>query len=138
MPKTVTIDARWLVGGIGTYTRNLLQEFHKCANRFEIQAIVRKRDFGSVQGFCPVLTVIDAPIYTLSEQWLIARASRRARPLGDRVLRAPRALAAMRKTTAPTPPRTRNKPVRFGRCAATPPRVVAKAAPWFDPAVLSP
>ena len=78
MPKTVTIDARWLVGGIGTYTRNLLQEFHKCANRFEIQAIVRKRDFGSVQGFCPVLTVIDAPIYTLSEQWLIARASRRA------------------------------------------------------------
>jgi glycosyltransferase involved in cell wall biosynthesis len=77
MPKTVTIDARWLVGGIGTYTRNLLQQFHQCANRFEIEAIVRKRDYVTVRNFCPSVTVIDTPIYTLREQWLVARASRR-------------------------------------------------------------
>jgi glycosyltransferase involved in cell wall biosynthesis len=77
MPKTVTIDARWLVGGIGTYTRNLLQQFHQCANRFEIEAIVRRRDYGSVRHFCPSVTVVDTPIYTLREQWLVARASRR-------------------------------------------------------------
>src|SRR5271163_1503878 len=67
-----------------------------------------------------------------------AHGPRRERPLRDRALRAPRAPAAMRKTTAPTPPPTRNKPERFDRCAATPQRGVAIAAPWFDPAVLSP
>jgi glycosyltransferase involved in cell wall biosynthesis len=77
MPKTVTIDARWLVGGIGTYTRNLLREFHQHSNGFEIRAIVRKRDFGTVRRFCPDLTVVDTPIYTVSEQLRIAHASRR-------------------------------------------------------------
>jgi glycosyltransferase involved in cell wall biosynthesis len=76
MPKTVTIDARWLVGGIGTYTRNLLQEFSHHKNGFSIQAIVRKRDSASVREFCSGVTVIDQPIYTFREQILIARASR--------------------------------------------------------------
>jgi glycosyltransferase involved in cell wall biosynthesis len=76
MPKTVTIDARWLVGGIGTYTRNLLQQFHCREKQFDIQAIVRKRDSRSVSKFCPSVTVVDTPIYTLREQVLIARASR--------------------------------------------------------------
>lgn len=76
MPKTVTIDARWLVGGIGTYTRNLLQEFQHLANGLEIQAIVRQGDSASVREFCPDVTVVDEPIYTLREQLLIARASR--------------------------------------------------------------
>jgi glycosyltransferase involved in cell wall biosynthesis len=78
MTKTVTIDARWLVGGIGTYTRNLLQEFHQRANAFEIQAIVRKRDSEAVRGLCREVTVIDAPIYTLREQFLVPHASRRS------------------------------------------------------------
>jgi len=76
MPKTVTIDARWLVGGIGTYTRNLLQEFLHHENGFTIQAIVRKRDSASVRKFCTGVTVVDHPIYTFREQILIARASR--------------------------------------------------------------
>jgi glycosyltransferase involved in cell wall biosynthesis len=76
MSKTVTIDARWLVGGIGTYTRNLLQEFCHRDNGFTIRAIVRKQDSASVKKFCSVVTVIDQPIYTLREQILIARASR--------------------------------------------------------------
>ena len=77
MLKTVTIDARWLVGGIGTYTRNLLQQLHDQVHGFAVQAIVRKRDSGNVRNFCSDLTVIDTPIYTLREQLLIARASRR-------------------------------------------------------------
>ena len=76
MTKTVTIDARWLVGGIGTYTRNLLQEFHRYANGFDIQAIVRERDSASVRNFCDEVTIVDVPIYTFREQLLIARASR--------------------------------------------------------------
>jgi len=78
MSKTVTIDARWLVGGIGTYTRNLLEQFHRYANGFNIHAIVRNRDSARVEKFCANLTVVDSPIYTLREQFLIARASRRS------------------------------------------------------------
>jgi glycosyltransferase involved in cell wall biosynthesis len=76
MSKTVTIDARWLVGGIGTYTRNLLQEFQHLANGLEIQAIVREQDSGSVRKLCGHVTVVDTPIYNLLEQFLVARASR--------------------------------------------------------------
>ena len=76
MTKTVIIDARWLVGGIGTYTRNLLQEFPYHESGFTIQAIVRKEDSASVQKVCSAVTVIDQPIYTFREQILIARASR--------------------------------------------------------------
>jgi glycosyltransferase involved in cell wall biosynthesis len=76
MTKTVTIDARWLVGGIGTYTRNLLQEFHHHASGLEIQAIAREQDSGSVRKLCGHVTVVDTPIYNLLEQLLVARASR--------------------------------------------------------------
>jgi glycosyltransferase involved in cell wall biosynthesis len=76
MLKTVTIDARWLIGGIGTYTRNLLQELcHHVNGSFAIQAIVRRGDSGSIRKFCAGVTVIDTPIYTLREQFLVARAS---------------------------------------------------------------
>lgn len=77
MTKTVTIDARWLVGGIGTYTRNLLQEFHHHTHGFDIQAIVRERDSVCVRKFCDDVTIVDVPIYTVLEQLRIARASRR-------------------------------------------------------------
>ena len=78
MTKIVTIDARWLVGGIGTYTRNLLQELHGHANGLEIQAIVRKQDSRAVRKFCGDVTIVDTPIYTLREQFEIAHASRRS------------------------------------------------------------
>jgi glycosyltransferase involved in cell wall biosynthesis len=78
VPKTVIIDARWLVGGIGTYTRNLLQEFPNHVNGFSIRAIVRPQDSCAVRKFCSDVTVIDEPIYTLREQFLIPRASRKS------------------------------------------------------------
>jgi glycosyltransferase involved in cell wall biosynthesis len=76
MTKTVTIDARWLVGGIGTYTKSLLQEFHLHTNGLQIHAIVRERDSAVVSKFCRNLTVVNTPIYTLREQFQIVRASR--------------------------------------------------------------
>ena len=76
MPKTVTIDARWLVGGIGTYIRSLLQEFHRLANDIQIQAIVREQDACSIQELCAGVTVLDTPIYTLREQVQVVRATR--------------------------------------------------------------
>jgi glycosyltransferase involved in cell wall biosynthesis len=75
MSKTVAIDARWLVGGIGTYTRNLLQGLHDCANGLQIHAIVRSFDSARVQECCARMTVLDVPIYTVREQVLIPRAA---------------------------------------------------------------
>jgi glycosyltransferase involved in cell wall biosynthesis len=76
MSKIVTIDARWLIGGIGTYTENLLQSFCANANGLEIHAIVRRTDAPRVKEWCSRVTVVDAPIYTLIEQLLIPRAAR--------------------------------------------------------------
>jgi glycosyltransferase involved in cell wall biosynthesis len=76
MSKIVTIDARWLVGGIGTYTRNLLQGLCGHSNGLEIHAIVRGADSLSVREFCSRVTVLDLPIYTVLEQLMIPRAAR--------------------------------------------------------------
>jgi glycosyltransferase involved in cell wall biosynthesis len=76
MAKMVTIDARWLVGGIGTYTRNLLEEFQHLAKGLKIQAIVREQDAASVVKICGHVIVVDTPIYNFLEQLRVARASR--------------------------------------------------------------
>jgi glycosyltransferase involved in cell wall biosynthesis len=76
MSKTVTIDARWLVGGIGTYTENLLQGFGPNANGLELHAIVRGEDAARVKEWCSRVTVVNAPIYTLWEQLLVPRAAK--------------------------------------------------------------
>jgi hypothetical protein len=78
MSKTVTIDARWLIGGIGTYTENLLQGFGHSANGLELHAIVRGEDAPRVRNWCSRVTVVNAPIYTLWEQLLVPRAAKNA------------------------------------------------------------
>ena len=42
MSKIVAIDARWLVGGIGTYTENLLQGLGQNVNGLEFHAIAKE------------------------------------------------------------------------------------------------
>lgn len=76
MTKTVAIDARWLVGGIGTYTENLLCGLGNGANGMEFRAIARRADVGRVKELCCRVTVVDVPIYTVMEQLLIPRAAR--------------------------------------------------------------
>jgi glycosyltransferase involved in cell wall biosynthesis len=77
MTKTVAIDARWLVGGIGTYTENLLLGLGKSKNGMEFQAITRLTDVSRVKEICSRVTVVDVPIYTVMEQLLIPRAARK-------------------------------------------------------------
>lgn len=71
----LSIDARWLVGGIGTYTRQLLAGLAEAGNEFEVQAIVRRRDADAVARWCERVTVVDTQIYTLREQLDISRAA---------------------------------------------------------------
>jgi len=76
MSKIVAIDARWLVGGIGTYTENLLQGVGRSVNGLEFHAIARGADEARLKEICPHVSVIDVPIYTAREQFLIPRAAK--------------------------------------------------------------
>jgi len=76
MKSRITIDARWLVGGIGTYTRHLLQGLHARGNGFEVHAITRAQHTGDVEPWCARMTVVNASIYTLREQWTVPRAAK--------------------------------------------------------------
>jgi glycosyltransferase involved in cell wall biosynthesis len=76
MKSHVTIDARWLVGGIGTYTRNLLQGLWRHGNGFEIHAITREQHRDEVKQWCSEVTVVNVPIYSMREQWAIPKAAK--------------------------------------------------------------
>ena len=70
----IVIDARWLVGGVGTYTRHVLEGLSKNGNGFELHAITQEQHAAEVKQWCARVTVVNAPIYTLREQWAIPRA----------------------------------------------------------------
>jgi glycosyltransferase involved in cell wall biosynthesis len=76
MTKVVVIDARWLVGGIGTYSENLLRGLGQSVNGVEFHAIARGVDAARVREFCAHVNVIDVPIYTVREQFLMPRAAK--------------------------------------------------------------
>jgi len=73
MKKQITIDARWLKGGIGTYTEHLLEGLSKSRNGFEIEAITRPEHADVVGQWCAKVRIVDAPIYSMSEQWALPR-----------------------------------------------------------------
>lgn len=74
--RTVVIDARWLIGGIGTYTENLLMGLGRTTNGLKFHAIARKVDAPRVKEWCTCVTVVDVPIYTLLEQFMVPRAAK--------------------------------------------------------------
>jgi glycosyltransferase involved in cell wall biosynthesis len=76
MSKIVAIDARWLVGGIGTYTENLLHGLRQSKNGLEFHAIARSGDVPRVKELCSRITIVNVPIYTVLEQFLIPRAAK--------------------------------------------------------------
>jgi glycosyltransferase involved in cell wall biosynthesis len=76
MERTLTIDARWLEGGLGTYTRQLLAGLAKQNHGFAVHAIVRRQDAALIEQWCNRVTVVDAHIYSLREQIEIAREAR--------------------------------------------------------------
>src|SRR5215470_10542683 len=75
MKKVVTIDARWLIGGIGTYTTGLLHAFAQTDHDLSIRAIARPADAPFLRRFCNEIRVVDVPIYTLREQISVPRAA---------------------------------------------------------------
>ena len=75
MSEKVALDARWLVGGIGTYTRHLLQGLRANGHGFEVHAITRDEHRGEVEHHCNRVTVVNLPIYTFREQWAIPQAA---------------------------------------------------------------
>lgn len=76
MKPNLTIDARWLAGGIGTYTRHLLEGLWKHDNGFEVHAITKERHREEVEQWCRRVRVVDAAMYTAQEQWAIPRAAK--------------------------------------------------------------
>src|SRR5258708_2419082 len=76
MNAKVTIDARWLAGGIGTYTKQLLAGICESPDGFEVQAITRQRDAKLVAQWCTRVKVVNMPTYTLGEQLAVPWAAK--------------------------------------------------------------
>jgi len=76
MSPEVTIDARWLAGGIGTYTKQLLAGICQSPDNFEVQAIARQRDVKLVAQWCARVKVVNMATYSLGEQLAIPWAAR--------------------------------------------------------------
>jgi len=72
----ITIDARWLAGGIGTYTKQLLAGIPQSSDGFQVRAIARERDAKLVAQWCPQVKVVDTPTYSLGEQLTVPWAAK--------------------------------------------------------------
>ena len=73
MRARIAIDARWLVGGIGTYTRHLLRGLKESGKGFLVRAITREQHKAEVEGICDEISILNTPIYTAREQWMLPR-----------------------------------------------------------------
>ena len=78
MKKQITIDARWLRGGIGTYTEHLLEGLAQSRNGFEVSAITTTENLNRVSQWCHRLRTVNSPIYSVAEQLKIPFAARGA------------------------------------------------------------
>jgi glycosyltransferase involved in cell wall biosynthesis len=80
MGSVIAIDARMLKhSGIGTYIRNLLENLATLENEYVFEVICSRKE--SLCGLPPDrfrLVPANSPIYSLSEQWEIARLARHA------------------------------------------------------------
>jgi len=83
MERLIAIDARMFEhSGIGTYLRNLLAHLATLENEYVFEVICRRREV--LGGFAPArfrFVPAKSPIYSLSEQWEIARLARHAQLL---------------------------------------------------------
>lgn len=68
----ITIDARWLrLGGMGTYTYNLISRFRQHGGNCRLRLIAKREDIKQVEPFCSSVTTSEASMYTLREQFEI-------------------------------------------------------------------
>jgi glycosyltransferase involved in cell wall biosynthesis len=83
MERVIAIDARMFEhSGIGTYLRNLLAHLAALENEYVFEVICQRRE--ALDGLPPArfrFVAARSPIYSLSEQWEIARLARHAQLL---------------------------------------------------------
>lgn len=91
MERVIAIDARMLEhSGIGTYLRNLLEHFAVIENEYVFEVICpRKEALGGLPSDRFRFVAAKSPIYSLSEQWEIARLARHAKVLHSPHYNAP-------------------------------------------------
>lgn len=81
--NSVTVDARWLSTGIGTYTFNVLSRLKACGD-ISLRALTLPQHRAKLEPFCDRVDIVDAGIYTIREQIQIPIAAR-----GSTVFHAP-------------------------------------------------
>src|SRR6266478_6543051 len=74
--KEVTIDARWLRTGLGTYIFNLIKKLSERSEAPAIRVIIRNCDRDRIAPFCKQIRIVNAPIYSILEQLEIPFACR--------------------------------------------------------------
>lgn len=66
------IDARWVhLGGLGTYTYNLITRLARHSDEFTLKAIINPRSVQRLEPFLKQLALSNASMYTLREQFEI-------------------------------------------------------------------
>lgn len=78
MQPEITIDARWLRTGLGTYTYNLITRLRPYLAGFSLRGIVQQSSANRVASYCDSIAVVDTPIYTIREQLQIPWSARGA------------------------------------------------------------
>jgi len=63
----VTVDARWLSTGIGTYTFNVLSRLKACGD-ISLRVLTLPQHRARLELFCDRVDIVDANIYTIREQ----------------------------------------------------------------------
>ena len=76
MTSELAIDARWMVSGIGTYIRCLLEGLSSSSDNLRVRVITRPNHIASIRPLFPDALVTPTPIYSFSEQWMMPRIAR--------------------------------------------------------------
>lgn len=71
----MTIDARWLAGGVGTYAFNLVRELRTLSRPVHLRVVTAPHARDIFAPFSDDVTVINAPIFSVREQVEMARAA---------------------------------------------------------------
>lgn len=74
--RTLVLDARWLMTGIGRYTMNLLRELKPMDGSIHLRTITTAQHAATVSPFSDQVRVVNAPIYTVREQFVMPLAAR--------------------------------------------------------------
>ena len=78
--KSILLDARWLSTGIGAYTLNLVKQLG-LRDDVRLRAITLPQHAAALKPYCDEVELVDAAMYSIREQFDIARAARDSKVL---------------------------------------------------------